>query len=47
MLCLVRVAFKQNQWDKKQFIHDFEEDWGIVLTDDDTTGTYLSECSAA
>ena len=29
------VLLSQNQWDKKQFIHDFEEDWGIVLTDDD------------
>ena len=25
------VLLSQNQWDKKQFIHDFEEDWGIVL----------------
>ena len=32
------VLLSQNQWDKKQFIHDFEEDWGIVLTDDDDNG---------
>lgn len=35
------VLLSQNQWDKKQFIHDFEEDWGIVLTDDDDNGDVL------
>ena len=35
------VLLSQNQWDKKQFIHDFEEDWGIVLTDDDANGDVL------
>lgn len=35
------VLLSQNQWDKKQFIHDFEEDWGIVLTDDDDNGEVL------
>ena len=35
------VLLSQNQWDKKQFIHDFKEDWGIVLTDDDDNGDVL------
>lgn len=35
------MLLSQNQWDKKQFIHDFEEDWGIVLTDDDDNGDVL------
>ncbi|MFR1956493.1 DUF4261 domain-containing protein [Phocaeicola coprophilus] len=32
------VLLSEGQWDKQQFIHDFKEDWGITLTDDNDNG---------